>query len=64
MNACEVHSKCIVVYDTKVCPLCDLQEQYEALEEKVESKESHEDDLNQTIDDLREELTEALNSSH
>lgn len=62
MNACEVHSGCVVVYDGKACPLCILQEDCESLENTIEGKESYEADLNQTIDDLREELKEEKNS--
>ena len=50
MKTCEEHD-CVVVYDTCDCPVCELENEKEALENSI-------DDLEQNIENLVAQLTE------
>ena len=35
MNSCELHDNCIVVYDCMYCPMCNLNDELEALQYEI-----------------------------
>ncbi len=55
LNDCD-HGECIVVYDTKTCPMCDLVSEKESMEKdlqgQLESATSEIDDLVSQVDEL------------
>ena len=56
MQICESHDDCVVVYEGKHCPVCDLEKEKNSL---VEEKNDTIEDLRKSIDELNEE-NEAL----
>lgn len=49
MQTCENHNRCVVVYDSQNCPLCEAEDKVEMLEEDLVK-------ANDDIDELRAEL--------
>ena len=43
MNSCELHDNCIVVYDRRYCPMCNLDDELEALQDEIRILEARDE---------------------
>ena len=39
LNTCDAHDDCVVVYDTKYCPVCKIVDNEDHLQERVNELE-------------------------
>lgn len=58
LSSCELHPDCVVVYSSRLCPLCEIKRDFE--EEKT-SLETTIDDLESENSDLKDQLDKLEN---
>lgn len=54
MKTCDGHDNCVVVYDKYNCPICELENLVESLNDEIEQLKSEIVELRDEMDEIRE----------
>ena len=54
LNTCDNHNNCVIIYDIRDCPICEIVIEKEKIEEENQDLQEDIDEKNSTITDMEE----------